>query len=67
MFKFTKHFATKATPQTAPIPGSNQHPNSAGGYAWPADDWMRLDPFRVRGSGGRSFYIQECCLTTDQP
>lgn len=65
MFKFTKHFATKATPQTAPIPGSNQVPNSAGGYAWPVDDWMRLDRFLVLGSEGGTFYIKERELTID--
>ncbi len=32
-------FNRKATPQTAPIPGSNQIPNSAGGYAWQLDPW----------------------------
>ena len=65
MLKFTKFFSTKATPQSAPIPGSSQVPNSAGGYAWPVDDWMRLDRFLVLGSEGGTFYIKERELTID--
>jgi 60 kDa SS-A/Ro ribonucleoprotein len=65
MFKFTKFFSTKATPQSAPIPGSKQVPNSAGGYAWPVDDWMRLDRFLVLGSEGGTYYIKERALTID--
>jgi hypothetical protein len=34
MFDFTKHFSTKTTPQSEPIPGTNQVANSAGGFAW---------------------------------
>jgi hypothetical protein len=33
------------TPQSQPIPGSAQVPNSAGGYAWAVDDWTRLHRF----------------------
>ena len=32
--KFLKHFNTRQTPQSEPIPGSAQVPNSAGGYAF---------------------------------
>src|SRR5262249_5524036 len=52
MFKFTKLFSTKMTPQHEPIPGSNQVPNSAGGHAWQLDDWGRLDRFLILGSEG---------------
>jgi 60 kDa SS-A/Ro ribonucleoprotein len=52
-------FNRKATPQALPIPGSNQVPNSAGGYAWAVDDWMRLDRFLVLGSEGGSYYASE--------
>jgi len=65
MFKFTKFFATKTTPQTQRIPGSTQVPNSAGGYAWPVDDWMRLDRFLVLGSEGGTYYIKEPKLTIE--
>ena len=65
MFKFTKHFATKSTPQTRPIPGTAQVPNSAGGYAWPIDDWMQLDRFLVLGTEGGTYYIKEKPLTIE--
>ncbi|HEY6175873.1 MAG TPA: TROVE domain-containing protein [Kofleriaceae bacterium] len=63
MFKFTKFFATRATPQQEPIPGSKQVANSAGGFAWQIDDWARLDRFLILGSEGGTFYIAERALT----
>jgi 60 kDa SS-A/Ro ribonucleoprotein len=58
-------FNRKATPQSAPIPGSNQIPNSAGGYAWQLDPWQRLMRFLVLGSEGGTYYISEQPLTHD--
>jgi 60 kDa SS-A/Ro ribonucleoprotein len=63
MFKLSKLFSTKATPQREPIPGSAQVPNSAGGHAWQLDDWARLDRFLILGSEGGTFYIGERELT----
>ena len=34
---------TRVTPQHEKILGSNQGPNSAGGFAWKLSDWQRLD------------------------
>jgi len=69
MMDFTKHFATRlralATPQGAPIPGSAQVPNSAGGFAWAVDRWARLDRFLVLGSEGGTFYAGERELTVE--
>ena len=65
MFKFTKHFSTKSTPQSEPIPGTNQVPSSAGGYTWQLDDWARLDRFLVLGSEGGTYYVGERKLTQD--
>src|SRR5262245_9837146 len=66
---FTKHFATRLlrllTPQSEPIPDTAQVPNSAGGYAWPVDRWVRLDRFLVLGSEGGTFYIGERELTRE--
>ncbi len=39
--------------------------NSAGGYAFPVDDWMRLDRFLVLGSEGGSYYASERTLTRE--
>ncbi len=63
MFKYTKHFSTKITAQSQPIPGTNQVPNSAGGFTWQLDDWARLDRFLVLGIEGGTFYVSERELT----
>ena len=66
---FSQHFATRLmrllTPQDEPIPGSTQVPNSAGGFAWPVDNWVRLDRFLVLGTEGGTFYIGERTLTRE--
>lgn len=56
---YLSQFSTKATPQSEPIPGSTQVPNSAGGYAWEADDWERLERFLILGAEGGTYYIGE--------
>jgi 60 kDa SS-A/Ro ribonucleoprotein len=58
-------FNRKATPQTAPIPGSNQVPNSAGGYAWQINPWEQLTRFLVLGTESGTYYISEQTLTRD--
>src|SRR3954447_20713389 len=64
--KYIKHLPRRnATPQNMPIPGSNQVPNSAGGYAFPVDDWVRLDRFLILGSEGGSYYAGERELTRE--
>jgi 60 kDa SS-A/Ro ribonucleoprotein len=60
---YGKLYSKKATPQAEPIPGSGQVPNSAGGFAWPVDDWIRLDRFLMLGSEGGSYYATERTLT----
>ncbi|HEV7589792.1 MAG TPA: TROVE domain-containing protein, partial [Longimicrobium sp.] len=66
---FTKHFATRLrkllTPQSAPIPGAGQVPNSAGGYAWAVTPWQRLDRFLVLGTEGGTYYVGERELTVE--
>jgi len=66
---FTKHFATRlrklVTPQSAPIPGAGQVPNSAGGYAWAVTPWQRLDRFLVLGTEGGTYYVGERELTVE--
>lgn len=62
---FTKYFSKQRTPQSMAIPGSAQVPNSAGGYAWAVDDWVRLDRFLVLGSEGGTYYSSEQQLTAD--
>lgn len=55
----------KVTPQSQPIPGTNQIPNSAGGFAFPVDDWTRLRRFLILGSEGGSYYAAERTLTAE--
>jgi 60 kDa SS-A/Ro ribonucleoprotein len=53
------------TPQSEPIPGSNQVKNSAGGFTWQIDDWARLERFLILGSEGGTYYVNERKLTQD--
>jgi 60 kDa SS-A/Ro ribonucleoprotein len=57
--------ARKGTPQSEPIPGSSQVPNSAGGYAWAVDHWQRLRRFLVLGIVGGTYYISQRKLVTE--
>lgn len=56
---------TRSTPQSEPIPGSTQVPNSAGGYSWQVDDWTRMHRFLVLGSEGGSYYATQRDLTRE--
>ena len=62
---YAQLFRTRKTPQRQPIPGSTQVMNSAGGYAWAVDDWMRLSRFLILGSEGGSYYATEQTLTRE--
>jgi 60 kDa SS-A/Ro ribonucleoprotein len=64
-FDLSKLYNRKQTPPSQPIPGTSQVPNSAGGYSWAVDDWMRLDRFLVLGVTGGSYYASERTLTRD--
>jgi 60 kDa SS-A/Ro ribonucleoprotein len=62
---YLKRLVTRGVPQWAPIPGSDQVPNSAGGYAWAVDGWTRLRRFLILGSEGGSYYASETKLTRE--
>jgi 60 kDa SS-A/Ro ribonucleoprotein len=62
---YLKRHGTQRVPQWAPIPGSGQVPNSAGGFAWEVDDWARLRRFLILGSEGGSYYADEWTLTRE--
>jgi 60 kDa SS-A/Ro ribonucleoprotein len=58
---YAKQFRTRrtATPQTQPIPGSNQVKNNAGGFAWQITPWERMERFLVLGAEGGTYYVGE--------
>ena len=56
---YASQFNRRITPQSQPIPGSTQAPNSAGGYTWQVDDWTRLDRFLILGAEGGTYYVGE--------
>lgn len=56
---YARLFNRRATPQSQPIPGSDQVRNSGGGYSWQVDDWQRLDRFLILGAEGGTYYIGE--------
>jgi len=60
---YLRRFGTRRVPQSAPLPGSGQVPNSAGGHAWAVDDWARLRRFLILGTEGGSYYASEAALT----
>jgi len=62
---YSKHFSARQTPQSQKIPGSKQVQNSAGGYAYPVDNWTRLDRFLILGTEGGSYYAAEQKLTVE--
>lgn len=55
----------KKTPQSKPIPGREKQMerNNAGGFAFSADMWTRLDRWLILGSDGGSYYVGESDLT----
>jgi 60 kDa SS-A/Ro ribonucleoprotein len=62
---YLKRYFTRRPTQRAPIPGSNQVPDSAGGFAWAVGDWTRLRRFLILGSEGGSYYAREQALTRE--
>ncbi len=56
---YAKTLNRRVTPQSQPIPGSTQVPNSAGGYSWEVDDWTRFDRFLILAAEGGTYYIAE--------
>lgn len=62
---YTKLFNRKQTPQSMPIPGSEQVPNNAGGYTFVLDKWSVLDRFLILGSETGTYYAGAPRLTRD--
>ncbi len=59
--KYTQHLTGSS--QADVLPGMVK--NSAGGAAYPVDDWKRLERFLVLGSEGGSYYATERALTRE--
>jgi 60 kDa SS-A/Ro ribonucleoprotein len=57
--------AKVSTPQTKPIPGKQQVPNSTGGFTFALDEFARLDRFLILGSEGGTFYATAKTLTIE--
>lgn len=57
--KYTRHLSGSSQADVLP----RMVPNSAGGAAYPVDDWKRLERFLVLGSEGGSYYASERALT----
>jgi 60 kDa SS-A/Ro ribonucleoprotein len=60
---YASHLGPRAVPQTEALPG--QVPNSAGGFVYAVDDWVRLDRFLILGSEAGSYYAGERKLTLE--
>jgi len=59
---YVRHLKAEPT-QREPLPG--QVKNSAGGYSWEVDDWMRMRRFLILGNEGGSYYATERQLTLE--
>lgn len=57
--QFKTRVNRQQTPQSQPIPGSNQVANSGGGFSWQITPWQQLERFLILGAEGGTFYIQE--------
>lgn len=63
---YSKHVSTRATSQRERTPGrTDEVENSAGGYTFAVNDWVRLDRFLILGSEGGTYYIDEHTLTRE--
>lgn len=69
---YGSYYASRAklsasTPISSPIPGREKDmtPNSAGGFAFKANDWDKLNRFLILGTEGGSFYATEQKLTIE--
>lgn len=61
MTTYARHFSTKATEQTAPIPGMEavQVKNNAGGFVFQVSPWTQLRRFLVLGAEGGVYEVTE--------
>ncbi|MET1009428.1 MAG: TROVE domain-containing protein [Gaiellaceae bacterium] len=62
---YLKRLRPRRPPQSAPLMGTGQVANSAGGFTWEVDPWTRLRRFLVLGSEGGSYYASEAALTRE--
>lgn len=62
---YSKHFNTKQTAQSQPIPGKTMIPNDAGGYVFEISPGAQFARFLILGSEGGTYYVGESKLTID--
>lgn len=63
---YSKHVSTRSTSQRERTPGRiDEVENSAGGFVFAVNDWVRLERFLILGSEGGTYYIGENTLTRD--
>lgn len=63
MAAYLRNLNKRPATQIEPIIGTTR--NSAGGYAFPVDDWIRLNRWLSLGSEGGSYYATERALTAE--
>lgn len=62
---YQNQYNTRQTPQSQPIPDTDQVKNNAGGYVYTVDCFQHLTRFLVLGSMGGTYYVGEQKLTVD--
>ncbi|MER3428878.1 MAG: TROVE domain-containing protein [Pyrinomonas sp.] len=63
MARYLRNLINRNKTQREPLPGQSR--NSAGGYVWAVDDWVKLDRFLILGSEKGSYYATERQLTQE--
>src|SRR5208337_5290671 len=56
MSNYGELFCPAVTPQSEPIPGTDQGENSAGGFVFQIDKWARLRRFLILGADSSTYY-----------
>jgi 60 kDa SS-A/Ro ribonucleoprotein len=67
MEKYHKHFSSKKTPQSEPVPGreAEQKKNRAGGFVFAVDSWTQLRRFLILGTEGNTYYATARQMTRE--
>jgi len=65
MKNLASYLNPKNTPQTKPLPGTNQVQNNAGGFVHQIDKFAQLRRFLILGSVGGTYYVSEEQMTVE--
>jgi len=62
---YARHFNTRVTPQSEPIPGKQMVKNNNSGFVFSLDKWNQMLRFLILGAEGGTYYVNEKKLTAE--